>query len=226
MKLSIIIPAYNEEKTIQALLSKVKKADTGKIKKEIIVVEDGSSDKTRDILEKEKGIIKVFHKKNHGKGYAIRTGLRKAAGDIIIIQDADLEYNPNEYSKLLRPILEGKTKVVYGSRFLKKHKARYRMYYLGNIMLSLLTNILYFRKITDMETCYKMFAKDVIKNIRLRAKKFDFEPEITAKIIKKNYKIVEIPIEYKCREFKEGKKISWKDGIKAVWYLFKYRLMD
>jgi glycosyltransferase involved in cell wall biosynthesis len=226
MRLSIIIPAYNEESTIKEVLDTVKKVDIRDIEKEIIVIDDGSNDNTRELLLGEKGIRKIFHKKNSGKGNAIRTGLKYATGDIIIIQDADLEYDPNEYSKLLKPILEGKTKVVYGSRFLRKHKARYKAYYLGNKLLSLLTCLIYFRKVSDMETCYKVFRREVIEDMKLRAKRFDFEPEITAKIIKKGYKIIEIPIWYKCRDFKEGKKISWKDGVKAIWYLLKYRFVD
>ncbi len=226
MRLSIIIPAYNEEKTIKKILSKVRRTNIGNIEKEIIVIDDGSKDKTKEILSKEKNIVKIFQRKNYGKGWAIRTGLKRTTGDIIIIQDADMEYDPNEYGRLLKPILKKKTKVVYGSRFLRKHKAKYKMYYLGNRILSLVTKILYTREITDMETCYKVFKKDVIKNIKLKSKKFDFEPEITAKIIKRGYKIIEVPIWYQCRDFKEGKKITWKDGLKAMWSLLKYRFVD
>lgn len=203
MKLSIIIPVFNEEKTIKKVLAKVRKSNIGNIKKEIIVIDDGSKDKTKEILLKEKNIIKIFQKRNHGKGFAIRIGLKEATGDIIIIQDADMEYG-----KLLKPILEKKTKVVYGSRFLRKHKARYKTYYLGNKILSWITRMFYARKITDMETCYKVFKKEVIKNIKLKSKRFDFEPEITAKIIKRGYKIIEIPSWYQCRAFREGKKIT------------------
>ena len=226
MKLSIIIPVYNEKNTILKLIKTVENVDVGKTKKELILIDDFSTDSTRDLLKKIQNHKIFYHTKNKGKGSAIRTGLNHATGDIIIIQDADLEYNPNEYPNLLRPILEGKTKVVYGSRFLKKHKAKYLLYYLGNILLSLITRILYFRKITDMETCYKVFKREVINNINLKSKRFDFEPEITAKIIKKGYKIIEVPVSYKCRDFKEGKKISWKDGVKAIWYLLKYRFVD
>ena len=224
--LSIIIPAYNEEKNIKTVIEKVNSVNLDSIKKEIIVVDDFSTDGTRESLKKIKNIKVFYHKKNMGKGSAVRTGLKHATGDIIIIQDADLEYDPNDYPKLINPILNGKTKVVFGSRFLKKHNARYKFYYLGNRFLSIITTLLYFRKISDMETCYKAFRTDVIKNIRLRAKRFDIEPEITAKIIKQGYKILEVPIWYKCRSFNEGKKISWKDGVKAIYYLVKYRFMD
>ena len=226
MKLSIIMPAYNEEKNILRVLKKVTSVKLP-LKKEIIVVDDGSKDKTRQLLKKVKNkAVKVFfHEKNMGKGAAIRTGLSKASGDIILIQDADLEYDPNEYSKLLKPIMKG-AKVVYGSRFHGKHHPRYHFYYLGNKLLTTITNILYGSSISDMETCYKVFRREAIKGMCLRAKRFDFEPEITAKFLKRGYKIVEVPILYKSRSFKEGKKITWRDGMKALFYLIKYRLVD
>ena len=228
MKLSIIIPVYNEEKTILEIIKKVK---LKKITKEIIVVDDASTDNTRKLLSKLKnGSIKIFfHQKNQGKGAAIRTGLKHAIGDIILIQDADLEYNPKEYEKLLKPIIENKTKVVYGSRLeaiRKNLKNMYKLHYVGNLFLTFLTNLLYSTNITDMETGYKVFRKEVIKDMRLRAKRFDFEPEITAKILKRGYKIKEVPIDFVGRNFNEGKKITWKDGIKALYYLIKYRFID
>lgn len=228
LKLSIIIPVYNEEKTILNVLDIVESVDIGDIQKEFIIVDDFSTDGTREILHHlQKAEFKIFfHNKNKGKGAALRTGFQHAAGDIIIIQDADLEYNPHEYQKLLQPILENKTKVVYGSRFLSKHQPRYTFYYWGNIFLSFLTTLLYKNKITDMETCYKVFTKEVLNSLNLRAKRFDFEPEITSKILKRGYGILEIPISYQCRKFSEGKKISWKDGVKAVYYLIKYRFVD
>tara|TARA_Y100000310_G_scaffold36378_1_gene34270 strand:+ start:2429 stop:3124 length:696 start_codon:yes stop_codon:yes gene_type:complete len=231
MILSIIIPAYNEKSTILSLLKKVEAADIGKLKKEIIIIDDFSTDGTKDLLVKIKNHKVFFHEKNKGKGSAIRTGLKHITGDIIIIQDADLEYNPDEYSRLLKPILEGKTKVVYGSRFMKKPllgKERWGIpsHYIGNKLLSITTSILYLRWISDMETCYKVFTKDVLNSLTLKAKRFDFEPEITAKILKKGYKIIEVPISYNCRNFNEGKKISWRDGVKAILYLVKYRFVD
>src|SRR3989344_2893713 len=187
MKLSIIIPVYNEEKTILKIIDKVKKQKLKNIRKEIIIVDDFSTDGTRQILKKirYKNIKILYHKKNIGKGAAIRTALKYANGNIILIQDSDLEYNPAEYPKLIDPIINGNAKVVYGVRFTKQHKPRYKIYYLGNIILTLITNLIYNSKIKDMETGYKVFRRGVIKNIKLRSKKFDFEPEITAKILKK-----------------------------------------
>jgi len=225
MKLSIIIPVYNEAGTVLSLIEKVERSDIGDIQKELIIVDDFSKDGTRKLLEQVNHKV-IFHEKNKGKGAAVRTGLSHATGDIILIQDADLEYDPDEYSSILKPIIDKETQVVYGSRFLRKHKAKYQIYYLGNIFLSFVTRILYFRNITDMETCYKVFTKEVAQNLSLKAERFDLEPEITAKIIKKGYKIIEVPISYQCRDFKEGKKISWKDGVKAIWYLLKYRFVD
>ncbi|MBW3015170.1 glycosyltransferase family 2 protein [Candidatus Woesearchaeota archaeon] len=229
MKLSIVIPVYNEEKTLLDVLNRVENVDIGNIEKEIIIVDDYSTDSSRDIL---RGLVEkykvIFQDRNYGKGKAVRTGFEHATGDFVVIQDADLEYRPEEYGMLLQPIIEGRTKVVYGSRFLRKHKAKYKLYYLGNVFLSYVTRLLYFRKITDMETCYKVFKKEVIDDMipRLKAQRFDFEPEITAKLIKRGYKIIEVPIWYQCRDFKEGKKITWKDGVKAFWYLVKYRVSD
>ncbi len=232
MKLSVIIPCYNEEKTIAEILEKVARADIGQVKKEIIVVDDGSGDKTAEIVLKKKkentNIIFIRSKKNGGKGRAIRIGLKKAKGDIVIIQDADLEYDPNDYSKLIGPIIEGRTKVVYGSRMLnyKNRKKLYIMNWYGTIILTKLANLLYNAKITDEPTCYKVFSKEVIDSISLKCERFEFCPEVTAKVRKKGYKITEVPIFYKPRSFEEGKKINWKDGIEAVWTLLKYRFVD
>ncbi|MBI2660073.1 glycosyltransferase family 2 protein [Candidatus Woesearchaeota archaeon] len=229
LKLSIIMPVYNEEKTIRDVINKVKSAKVGSISKEIIVVDDFSKDGTRSILKNIKGIKILCHNKNMGKGAAIRTGLKNSAGDIILIQDADLEYSPDEYNKLLKPIVEDKASVVYGSRLKairKNLKNMYKLHYFGNLFLTFVTNVLYGARITDMETGYKVLRKDVIKNINLRANRFDFEPEITAKIIKKGYKIHEVPINFVGRKFEEGKKITWIDGIKAAYYLIKYRFTD
>jgi glycosyltransferase involved in cell wall biosynthesis len=231
MKLSIIIPVYNEEKTILKVLDKVKKVKLNDITKEIILVDDFSTDGTKNILSelKDSSLKIFFHQKNHGKGAAIRTALKHATGDIIIIQDADLEYEPEEYPKLLEPIIENETKVVYGSRLKairKNIKNMYKLHYIGNTVLTLMTNLLYGSMISDMETCYKVFKKEVLNDIKLKSKRFDFEPEITAKILKKGYKIKEVPITFMGRNFSEGKKITWKDGVKALYYLIKYRFVD
>lgn len=230
-KLSVIVPVYNEEKTIKTVIEKVKKARLKNISKEIIVIDDCSKDSTGKIL---KGIndtsLKIFfHNKNKGKGAAIRTGLKNSTGGIILIQDADLEYSPSEYGKLLKPIIEGNAKVVYGSRLeaiRKNKKNMYKLHYFGNLFLTLLTNLLYGTRITDMETGYKVFRREVIKGINLKAKRFDFEPEVTAKILKKGYKIHEVPVNFVGRKFDEGKKITWRDGVKAVYYLLKYKFFD
>lgn len=240
LKLSIIIPVYNEQSTISRVIEEVSNAKMRNIAKEILVVDDCSTDKTRDILKKikDKKIknmlkdtpIKIFfHKKNLGKGAAIKTGLENSAGDIILIQDADLEYSPSEYKKLLKPIIDGNADVVYGSRLdaiIKNIKNMYKLHYIGNKFLTFITNLLYGASITDMETGYKVFRKEVIKGINLRADRFDFEPEVTAKILKKGYKIYEVPISFVGRKFDEGKKITWVDGIKAVYYLIKYKFVD
>ncbi len=234
MKVSIIIPAYNEELTIALIIKKVKKVKLpSKFTKEIIVIDDCSEDKTKNILKKIKGIKVLTHKKNQGKGKAVRTGLEKAKGDLIIIQDADLEYDPNDYPRLIEPILKGKIKVVYGSRLRTypvkltgTNRTPLLAHFIGNKFLTLFTNFLYGCEITDMETCYKVFHRDVIKELVLRAERFDFEPEITAKILKRGYKIHEIPIKVKPRGYNEGKKIGWKDGFGAVYALVKYRFID
>jgi len=209
----------------------VQKAALNGIKKEIIVVDDFSTDDTRKILLGLKGSnLKIFfHQKNQGKGTAIRTGLKHVTGDIILIQDADLEYNPSEYGKLLRPIIEDNKNVVYGTRleYIKHNvKNMNRLHFIGNLFLTYITNLFYNTNITDMETGYKVFRKEVIDKIKLKAKRFDFEPEITAKILKKGYKICEVPITFKARKFDEGKKITWRDGIKALFYLIKYRFIN
>lgn len=225
-KLSVIIPVYNEKDTIEEILRRVQRV---RINKEIVVVDDFSTDGTRETLQKlaaTNELRVLFHPKNRGKGAAIRTALEHATGDIIIIQDADLEYDPSDYRKVIRPILTGKAKVVYGSRFLGEHRAMYFWHMVGNKLLTLLTNVLYDTTLTDMETCYKAFAAEVIKPVEVRADRFDFEPEITAKVLKRGYRIYEVPISYAGREFNEGKKIGWKDGLAALYYLFKYRFVD
>lgn len=233
-KLSIIIPVYNEARTINTLINKVEKLELPKnISKEVILVDDFSTDGTRDIIKQIKNHKVFFHDKNQGKGAALKTGFKEATGDIIIIQDADLEYNPEQIPTLINPIIEGKTNVVYGSRFLNrklhiigKNKIILPHHLLGNKLLTKLTNTLYRINITDMETCYKAFSRNILKDIEINADRFDFEPEITAKLAKKRELILELPIESHPRRPEEGKKISWKDGLYAFWVLLKYRFVD
>lgn len=236
MKLSIIIPVYNEEQTIVELLSKVIKVKLPKsIKKEIIVVDDGSTDSSKLKIQNLKlpGIKLISSQGNEGKGAAIKIGLNCATGDLIIIQDGDLEYDPIYYSKLLEPILTKKAKIVYGSRltnyplrFWGKNKTVLPMNLIANRVLALLTNLLYGSNITDMETCYKLFTGEILRRISIKSKRFDFEPEITAKLLKKGFKIYEVPVTSTPRTYKEGKKIGWKDGLTAIYTLIKYRLVD
>lgn len=236
MKLSIIIPIFNEESTVEILINKVRNVTfPQKIEKEIIIINDGSTDKTPQILKKVngKGVKVISYAKNKGKGAAIRTGLKLSSGDIIVIQDADLEYDPNDYSRLINPILAGKSKIVYGSRLKNGHlklrgkdKTPLPTHWIANRSLAFFTRLLYGGSLTDMETCYKMFTREVAVELSLRSDRFDIEPEITAKILKRGHKILEIPIEVKPRTKKEGKKINWKDGLGAVWALIKFRIVD
>ncbi len=227
MKISIIIPVYNEKNTICEILHRVQKMN---IASEIIVVDDGSHDGTREILEsyRQQPLFRVlFHEKNQGKGAAIRTGLQAVEGDVIIIQDADLEYDPREYPNLLKPIQEGVADVVYGSRFLGAPRRPILFWNMvANKILTLVTNILYNNIMTDMETGYKVFRREVIQGMPLRAKRFDFEPEFTAKILKRKVRIFEVPIAFYPRDYSEGKKIKMKDAFEAMWALFKYRFVD
>jgi glycosyltransferase involved in cell wall biosynthesis len=230
VKLSIIIPVYNEEQTIGTVVERVRAVDLGDIEKEIIVANDGSSDGTQRAIEAVpaddgKTRMRVFESPiNLGKGAAIRLGLKYATGDVILIQDADLELDPNEYGALLAPIIAGES-VVYGSRFLRPVAGISRRTRLANHLLTWLTNVLYLCRLTDMETGYKVFRRDVLQRIRLRAVGFDFEPELTAKLLLAGYRIVEVPISYNPRRRDEGKKIRWFDGLDAAYLLVKCRLI-
>ncbi len=230
MKISIIIPCYNEVSTIEIIIEKIKKIE---IEKEIIVVddfsEDGSKEKIKsDIKKKYLDIIDIYHDRNMGKGAAIRTGISNATGEIIIIQDADLEYDPNDYHELIRPIKNGYADVVYGSRFIGGSEKRvlYFWHTIGNKFLTLLSNMFSNLNLTDMEVCYKAFKSEVIKNIDLKENRFGFEPEVTAKIAKKNIRIYEIGIKYFGRKYSEGKKITWKDGVSAIRCILKYNFFN
>jgi len=228
MYLSIIIPIFNEKDTILELLNSIKRVGLKK-EYEVLMIDDGSTDGTRDILNKiknEKNYKVIFKEKNSGKGESLKLGFKKAIGEYIIVQDADLEYNPKDYIKLLEEVSKHKKTVVYGSRFMGSYKDMSSLHYFGNQLLTQITNILYGVKLTDMETCYKLFPRELIQRLKLRASRFEFEPEVTAKIIKKGYKIIEVPISYAGRSHSEGKKITWKDGFSAVFSLVKYRFVD
>ncbi len=225
--LSIIIPVYNEKDTIEQIVQRVLEVDT--LKKEIIIVDDCSTDGTRVVLEEiaEKVSKIVYHPENQGKGAAIRTGIKEATGDFLIVQDADLEYDPQEYPVLLSPLLNKDADVVYGSRFLtsQEHRVLYFWHSVGNHFLTFLSNMFSNLNLTDMETCYKVFRTHIIKQINIKENRFGFEPEITAKIAKiPNIRIYEVGISYHGRTYSEGKKISWKDGLRAIWCIIKYNL--
>jgi glycosyltransferase involved in cell wall biosynthesis len=227
MKLSVIIPVYNEVESIQAILKRVQAT---RLAHEIVVVDDGSRDGTRDVLKKldgKKGVRVILHEKNRGKGAAVRTGMFAAKGDVLLIQDADLEYDPRDYPELLQPIHEGLAEVVYGSRFLgKPHRVTMFWHMIANKSLTLMTNILYDTILTDMETGYKVFRREVIEGMTIRANSFDFEPEFTAKVLKRNHRIFEVPIRFNPRDYSQGKKIKLRDAFEAVWTLLKYRFVD
>ena len=250
MKLSVLIPCYNESETIREIVARVRAVDIrlrvrdshvsastsqdGTVElivdKELIIVDDGSRDGTRDILAELallSGVFVHLHERNLGKGAAVRTAIEKATGDIMLVQDADLEYDPRDYPALLQPIIEGRSQVVYGSRFLGgPRRAMFFSHMLGNKLLTLFTNILFDTILSDMETCYKVFTRAVAEQLRLKSSGWGFDPEITAKILKRGYRIYEVPISYTGREYNEGKKISWRDGITVAWTLLKYRLTE
>jgi len=228
MKLSIVIPCYNESKTIREIVKKVIEADIAPLEKEIIVVDDGSDNGTRDILRKDiEPIVDkvIYNQKNMGKGASLREGFKASTGDLVIVQDADLEYDPDDYHILLKPILEGKADVVFGSRFMggEPHRVHLFWHYLGNRLLTTLSNMFTNLNLTDMETCYKLFKRDILMSIDLTENRFGFEPEITAKVARiKGVRIYEVGISYYGRGYEEGKKINWKDGFRAIYVILKY----
>lgn len=228
MKLSVIMPVYNEISTIETIIKRVESVNMAS---EIIIVDDGSTDGTRELLQRiapqHDKVRLILHEKNQGKGAAVRTGIDAAKGDLVLIQDADLEYDPREYSILIQPILDGVADVVYGSRFLGAPR-RVTMFWhmVANKMLTLMTNLLYNSILTDMETGYKLFRREIIQSIPLRSKRFNFEPEVTSKLLKRKVRIFEVPITFNPREYSEGKKIGFMDGLEAIWTLFKYRFID
>lgn len=226
MKLSIIIPCYNESSTILSLIEAVKQSPVKN--REIIIVDDGSKDGTRDILGalKDPEVRTIFHKSNQGKGAALRTGFKEASGDICIVQDADLEYDPQEFPVVIQPIIEGKADVVFGSRFQsgRPHRVVYFWHRIGNGVLTLMSNFFTDLNLSDMETCYKAFRREIIQSINIRENRFGFEPEVTAKVAKMNLRIYEVGISYYGRTYDEGKKIGWKDGFRAIYCILKYNL--
>jgi glycosyltransferase involved in cell wall biosynthesis len=229
-RLSVLIPVYNEQPTILELLRRVRSVN---IPKEIIIVDDGSTDGTKELLRTQvegqfDDVVVIYHEQNRGKGAAIRTAIAHATGDYVIIQDADLEYDPREYPSLLEPLLDGRADVVFGSRFLGggPHRVLYFWHRVGNGFLTLLSNMLTNLNLTDMEACYKVFKREIIQSLPLRCNRFDFEPEVTAKVAKRHYRIYEVPISYSGRDYSEGKKVSWKDGLIAIWTIIYVWLTD
>jgi glycosyltransferase involved in cell wall biosynthesis len=224
--LSVVMPVYNERDTVEGMVARVL-AVPG-IRVELIVVDDGSKDGTSDILRtlQKKYPFKLFHKPNGGKGSALRLGFREVTGELVVIQDADTEYSPEELPELIELICKGRADVVYGSRFLGRHRVFLFTHYLGNMFLTFLTNVLYNTMLTDMETCYKAMRVEVLRSFSLRSNGFGIEPEMTAKIFKRGYRVYEVPITYDGRGYEEGKKITWRDGVVALWVLLKYRFTE
>ena len=226
-KLSVIVPVYDERNTVVEIVRRMRAVDLP-VELEILIVDDGSTDGTRDVLRQlaDSTVRVIMHDRNQGKGAAIRSGLQQVTGDLVLVQDADLEYDPEDWPKLLNPVLRGKAKVVYGSRFTGERRNMLVLHWMGNRFLSLVTNVLYNTTLSDMETCYKLFDRTVLDGITLRAMRFEFEPEVTAKVLRQGIRIYEVPISYTGREFDEGKKITWRDGFVALWTLVKYRFVD
>jgi glycosyltransferase involved in cell wall biosynthesis len=225
-KLSVIVPVFNERNTVAEIVRRMRSVELP-VEREIVIVDDGSDDGTRDVLTQlgDSTVRVVKHPSNRGKGAAIRTGLASSTGDAVLVQDADLEYDPEDWPKLLAPVLKGRARVVYGSRFTGERRNMLFLHWVGNRFLSLVTNVLYNSTLSDMETCYKLFQRDVLDGIQLRAERFDFEPEFTAKVLRRGVRIYEVPISYAGREPNEGKKITWRDGVTALWTLVKYRFV-
>jgi len=222
------MPVYNEKATVEAIIAKIRQVP---LSKELIIVDDGSMDGTRSLLKKyenENGVVVIFHDRNVGKGRAIKTGLAKANGDVVVIQDADMEYDPQDLQELIKPIQAGKARVVYGSRRLKSTNTQHSgvLYYMGGILVTYLARWLYHLKITDEATCYKMLETRLIKSLNLQCERFEFCPEVTAKLAKRKIPILELPISYSPRHKKEGKKINWRDALEAIWTLVKYKFKD
>ena len=224
--LSVVMPVYNEKTTIEEIIRRVLAVP---VRSELIVVDDGSSDGTGDILtalERELKFTLIFQPKNGGKGAALRRGFEEVTGDLVVIQDADLEYSPEEFPELIELICEGRADVVYGSRFLGRHRVFLFTHYAGNRLLTLVTNVLYNTMLSDMETCYKVMRTEVLRSMKLESDGFGIEPEMTAKIFKRHYRVYEVPITYDGRGYEEGKKITWRDGVVALWVLVKYRFTE
>ena len=226
-KLSVIVPVFDERNTVVEIVRRMRKVELP-VDLEIVIVDDGSTDGTRDVLRQlaDSTVRVINHDVNRGKGAAIRSGLAHVTGDLVLVQDADLEYDPEDWPKLLAPIMRGKAQVVYGSRFTGERRNMLFLHWVGNRFLSLVTNVLYNTTLSDMETCYKLFDRELIASITIRASRFEFEPEVTAKILRRGIRIYEVPISYTGREFDEGKKITWRDGFVALWTLVKYRFVD